>query len=78
MVKSVATIQPVSDGAQFSANDLSSEELRVYRISDRKRLLDVRVGSPSSSRDGYALSPDGSQLAVLTLENLALYPVAEK
>jgi len=78
VVKSVATIQPVSDGAQFSANDLSSEELRVYRISDRKRLLDVRVGSPSSSRDGYALSPDGSQLAVLTLENLALYPVAEK
>jgi hypothetical protein len=75
LVKTVDTTLPVSEGAQFSAKDFSSEELKVYRASDGKRLLDVSVGSPSSSRDGYALSPDGSQLAVLTLANLSIYSV---
>ena len=65
-------------GAAFNAAGFSSEELAVYRASDGKRLLDVRVGAPSSSRDNYALAPNGSQLAVLTREQISVYSVPSK
>ena len=70
--------RPVPEGATFSAADLTSEALGVYRAADGKRLLNVLVGSPSSSRDGFALAPDGSQLAVLTRDQIAVYPVPVK
>jgi hypothetical protein len=44
---------------------------------DGKRLLGVRVASPSSSRDGYALAPDSSQLSVLTRDQISVYSVAK-
>lgn len=78
VVKTVQTTQPVTSGAIFRATDFSSEELRVYRAADGKRLLGVRVGSPPSSRDGYALASDGSQLAVLTGDEVAVYSVPGK
>jgi hypothetical protein len=78
VVKAVETSRPVTSGALFSAADFSSEDLRVYRASDGKRLLGVKVGSPSSSRDGYALASDGSQLAVLTRDQVAVYSVPGK
>jgi hypothetical protein len=74
-VKIVVSSQPLPPGALFSAADFSSEELRVYRATDGKRLLGVRLPAPSSSSDGFALAPDGSQLAVLTLDQLAIYAV---
>jgi len=74
-VKTVQSTRPVPEGATFSAADLASEALGVYRAADGKRLLNVQVGSPSSSRDGFALAPDGSQLAVLTRDQLAVYSV---
>jgi hypothetical protein len=78
VVKVVQSSMPMRPGVPFSANEFSSEELGVYRASDGKRLLNVRVGSPSASRDGYALAPDGSQLAVLTRDHIAVYAVHEK
>jgi hypothetical protein len=78
VVKAVQTTRPVTSGDTFRAADFSSEELRVYRAVDGKRLLGVRVGSPPSSRDGYALASDGSQLAVLTGDDVAVYSVPEK
>ncbi len=75
VVKTVQTTRPVPSGAVFSAADFSSEELRVYRVVDGKRLLGVHVGSPPSSRDGYALAPDGLQLAVLTRDEVTVYSV---
>jgi hypothetical protein len=77
VVKTVQSSAPVLVGEAFSAADLSSEELEVYRATDGKRLLGVRVASPSSSRDGYALAPDSSQLAVLTRDQISVYPVAK-
>ena len=77
-VKSVQSTRPVPEGAPFSAGDFSSEALGVYRAADGKRLLSVVVGSPSSSRDGFALAPDGSQLAVLNRDQLQLYSVPQK
>jgi hypothetical protein len=78
VVKTVQSTEPVPPGAPLSAAQFSSEELRVYRATDGKRLLGVRIGSPSLSRDGYALSPDASQLAVLTRDQLAVYSVPGK
>ena len=78
VVKIVQSSVPVPPGAPLNAAHFSSEELRVYRAADGKRLLAVRAGSPSLSRDGYALAPDASQLAVLTRDELAFYPVPGK
>lgn len=77
-VKAVQSTRPVPEGALFSAADFSSEALGVYRAADGKRLLSVVVGSPSSSRDGFALAPDGSQLAVLNRDQIQLYSVPQK
>lgn len=77
-VKTVQSTRPVPEGAPFSAGDFSSEALGVDRAADGKRLLSVVVGSPSSSRDGFALAPDGSQLAVLNRDRLQLYSVPLK
>jgi hypothetical protein len=78
VVKIVQSTLPVPPGSPMSASQFSSEELRVYRAADGKRLLSVRAGSPSMSRDGYALAPDASQLAVLTRDQLAVYSVPGK
>ncbi len=78
VVKIVESTEPVPPGAPMSAAHFSSEELRVYRAADGKRLLGVRIASPSLSRDGYALAPDASQLAVLTRDQLAVYSVPGK
>ena len=75
VVKIVNSGLPAAPGEPLSAANLPSEELGVYRSVDGKRLLGVRVGSPSSSLDGYALAPNGSQLAVLTRDQLAVYSV---
>jgi len=77
-VKTVQSIRPVPEGAPFSAADFTSEALGVYRAADGKRLLNVLVGSPSSSRDGFALAPDGSQLAVLTRDQIFVYSVPHR
>jgi hypothetical protein len=78
VVKTVQSTLPAPPGVVFRADELSSEELRVYRATDGKRVFGVRVNSPTSSRDGYALAPDGSQLAVLNRDQIAVYPVSVK
>jgi hypothetical protein len=78
VVKIVQSSLAVPPGVPLNAEQFSSEELRVYRAADGKRLLGVRVYSPSLSRDGYALAPDASQLAVLTRDQLSVYSVPGK
>ncbi len=78
VVKTVQSNSLLAPGDHFSAADLSSEVLEVYRATDGRRLLGVRVNSPSASRDGYALAPDSSQLAVLTRDQISIYSVANK
>jgi hypothetical protein len=78
VVKVVESTLAVPPGAPMNASQFSSEDLRVYRVADGKRLASVRAGPPSLSRDGYALSPDALQLAVLTRDQLAIYSVPPK
>lgn len=62
-------------GLEFRTTDLESEEVRIYRASDGKRVLTVRVKDPVASHDNYALSPDGGQLAVLSESQIKFFPV---
>lgn len=78
VVKVVESSLPTPPGEPFNVADFTGEELRVYRAADGRRLLGVRVGHPSPSRDGYALAPDGSELAVLDREEIAVYAVPGK
>jgi hypothetical protein len=78
VVKIVESTLPVPPGSPMSASQFSSEELRVYRAADGKRLLSVHAAPPSMSRDGYALAPDASQLAVLTRDQVIVYSVPGK
>ena len=78
VVKIVESTLPVPPGSPMSASQFSSEELRVYRVADGKRLLSVHAAPPSMSRDGYALAPDASQLAVMTREQIVVYSVPGK
>jgi hypothetical protein len=77
-MKVVRATQNLSPGAEFQGAQLDFEEVRVYRASDGKRLLAVRVDDPPTNRSGYALSPDGSQLAVLTGSQIRLFPVPSR
>jgi hypothetical protein len=75
VMKAVRATHELAPGIQFKASDLESAELRVYRAGDGKRLLAVHVDEPITSHGGYALSPDGTQLAVLSQSQIQLYPV---
>ncbi len=78
VVKTVQSGIAMTPGALFSGNDLTSEELGVYRAKDGKRVFAARVGAPSTSRDGFALSNDGSELAVMTRDQIAIFSVPRK
>lgn len=60
---------------EFHGSDLNAVELRVYRATDGKRLSTIRTAGPPASHDGYCLSPDGSQIAVLAGAQINIFPV---
>jgi hypothetical protein len=74
-VKVVHSERSITAGTTFKSSDLDSELVRVYRADDGKRLLAVQVKDPVASHGGYALSPDGSQLAVLSGSEIQFFPV---
>jgi len=74
-VKVLHTAHAMSPNAEFAGSDLNAVELRVYRARDGKRLAVVRADEPAPSHDGYCLSPDGSQVAVLAGGQIDIFPV---
>jgi hypothetical protein len=74
-IKMLHASSSVRPGAVFHGTDLIEEEVRVYRASDGKRLSSFRSAAPAPSYGGYSLSPDGSQLAMLSGGQIVLYPV---
>lgn len=76
-VKIVHAERSILPSTTFRSSELDSEEVRVYRADDGKRLLAVSVREPVASHGGYALSPDGSQLAVLSGSDIEFFPVPE-
>ena len=74
-MKVVHAQREISPSTIFKSSDLESEEVRVYRVEDGKRLLAVQVKEPIPSHGGFALSPDGSELAVLSGSDIQFFPV---
>jgi hypothetical protein len=74
-VKVMHAASAVRQGSVFHGSDLVEEEVRVYRATDGKRLAAIRAGAPAPSHDGYSLSPDGAQLAILSGAQISIYPV---
>ncbi|HVN92890.1 MAG TPA: hypothetical protein VMT38_04310 [Terracidiphilus sp.] len=74
-VKMVRANRDLSPGMDFTGGDLESEELRVYNSASGKRLFAVRVDEPTTSHGGFALSPDGAELAVLTDAQIQFFAV---
>jgi hypothetical protein len=74
-VKVVKAERPITPGGGFKPSELSSQEVRVYRASDGKKLITARIKDPVASHGTYALSPDGSQLAVLSESQISFFAV---
>jgi hypothetical protein len=64
----------VSDSA-FHASDLASERIAVYRAENGGRVFALTITSPVPTVQTFVLSPDGSQLAVMSGEQIAFYEV---
>lgn len=77
-VKVVDAQREIASGAEFKGSDLDAEEVRIYRADDGKRLLALRVNDPVASHGGYAISGDGSQLAVLSGSQIEFFPIPAK
>ena len=78
VVKTLCSDAPMLPEESPEGDESSSEELNVYRASDGKRLLGLRVNFPSLSRDAYALATDSSELAVLTRDQISIYPITTR
>jgi hypothetical protein len=74
-LKAMRTAADRRQSVAFHGTDLVDEEVRVYRATDGKRLASIRAGAPAPSHDGYSLSPDGTQLAILSGAQISIYSV---
>jgi len=74
-VRTIEAASAVHAGFAFHGSELLTQEIRIYRASDGRRLASIRAEAPAPSRGGYALSPDGSRLAVIGDAVLSIYPV---
>ena len=75
VLKNLHAIQSMLHGSHFHGSDLDYEDVRVFKSEDGRRLTSVRLQAPPPSRGAYALSPDGSQLAVIADAKVMLFAV---
>ena len=74
-VKTLHASQVMVHGSTFHGSDLNYEEVRVFQSGSGRRLMSVRLQSPPTSHGAYALSPDGTQLAVIAEAKVNLFVV---
>ena len=77
-VKFVTLLGADHQGLPFPASDLKFAEIRIYRADDGKRLGAVRVNDPPTSYGGFALSADGSQMAVLSGSQIKIFTLPDE
>lgn len=61
--------------AIFRATDLEAEHIAVYRAKNGQRVFAVGMPSPVPTLQTFALAPGGDQLAVLSQDHIAFYPL---
>jgi hypothetical protein len=69
----VEAAKSIAASSAFSAGDLQSERIAVYRTENGERLFAVAIPSPVPTVQMFVLSPDGHQLAVLEGAQIAFY-----
>lgn len=74
-VKVLHAKRAVVEGSTFHGADLDYAEVRVYRSEDGGRIGAIHIATPPATRGGFALSSDGSRLAVLSNSQLNIFPV---
>jgi hypothetical protein len=77
-VKFVSRVGDAPPGSRFIASDLEFAEIRIYKAEDGKRLGAVRVDDPPTSYGSFALSPDGSQIAVLSGSKIKVFALPDE
>jgi hypothetical protein len=77
-IKVVNTAREIALGTGFAVPDLLTQEVRVHRNADAKRIFTARVAEPATSRATYAVSPDGRQLALLNRNGISLFALPEE
>ena len=75
-VKNLHATQSMLRGAHFHGSDLDYEEVRVFQSNDGRQLTSLRLQAPPPSHGAYALSPDGTQLAVIADAKVNLFAIA--
>ncbi|WP_109485468.1 hypothetical protein [Occallatibacter savannae] len=73
-VKVLHAGRTIVDGSAFRGDDLDYAEVRIFS-RDGRNLKSIQIASPPPSRGAFALSSDGTQLAVLANSAVSLYPV---
>lgn len=61
--------------AILRASDLEAEHIAVYRAKNGQRVFAVSMPSPVPTLQTFVLSPVGDQLAVLSQDQIAFYPL---
>jgi hypothetical protein len=77
-VRVVRANNAISRGDRFYKQDLKEQEVSVYRASDGKRLFFTASPGISLAEQSFALSPNGTQLAVLSDLTISLYPIPKQ
>jgi hypothetical protein len=74
-VRVVRANNAVARGDTFYKQDLKEQQVSVYRASDGKRLFFTISPGISLAEQSFALSPNGTQLAVISDLTILLYPI---
>jgi hypothetical protein len=72
-IRTVSTVIPTFDGRKLRADAMLNEKIGIFRMSDGRRVFGADTLSYPQSVDSFAVSPDGSQLALLTGRDVEFY-----
>jgi hypothetical protein len=76
-VRVVRANNAVSRGDTFYRQDLKEQQVSVYRASDGKRLFFTINPGISLAEQTFALSPNATQLAIVSDLTILIYPIAK-
>ena len=72
-VKVLHARRAIIDGSSFLGSDLDFAEFHIYRSEDGVGIGNVHTSSPPPTRGAFALSADGSQLAILSDSKVSFF-----
>ena len=74
-VKVLHATHPIAEGSGFIGSDLESAEVRIYRADNGATISALHTELPPPSRGAFALSADGSRLAILSDSKVSIFPL---